>query len=162
MSWSKSDDSVTDCDLFAALKDDPFHNPEPGSSVDALPPEETIWVDPEIASVVDELLDIPVHVEHFPSHDSLMLVNAAQEWLEAAAATDALLGAPSPIDVEQVEDIRYRYERAPHCYNPAAADVRVLIHALDTMERSHLTALVELNRTVLRLQRLIGNVSKGT
>ncbi len=162
MSWSKSDDSVTDCDLFAALKDDPFHNPEFGSSVETLPPEETIWTDPEIVSVVDELLDVSVDVEVFPTLESLQLVTTAQQWLEAAAATDALLGAPSPIDVEQVEDIRYRYERAPHCYNPAAADVRVLIHALDTLERSHLTALVELNRTVLRLQQLIGTVSKGT
>ncbi len=150
MSWCQDDE------LFAALKNDPFHTPSFGSGVETLPPEELEWSDPEISAVVDELLDVPVEVEVFPSEETLQLVITAEQWLEAARATESLLGAPSPIDVERIEDIRAQYDRAPKCFAPEARIVRMLVTAIDTLEREHMTRLVELNRTVLRLEKQLG------
>lgn len=161
----KQPERVSDEELKAALASDPFH-----SQFDALYgagesgiqdiPEDNIWVDPDLYAEVDSLLDVEVDVEHFPSEESLLLVNTAQEWLDAARATETLLGAAPAIDVERIEDLRAQYDRAPECYNPAAADVRFLIAAIDALERSHMGALVELHRTILRLDKQINNERK--
>ncbi len=151
---------VSDAELYAAIANDAFHQSQsqfealygPLSQELALPPEETIWVDPEIAAMVDEVLDVEVEVEHFPSEHSMLMVERNEEFLAAAAATERLLGSAPPIDVERVEDIRYRYERAPACYSPGADTIRFLINAIDSLEQAHIGALVELNRVVLRLK----------
>jgi hypothetical protein len=152
---------VSDEELCEAIANDPFHQSQsqfealygPLSQSLILPPEDTIWVDPDLYAAVDDLLDVEVDVEVYPSEDSMLLVDRSAEFLAAAAATEALLGAPSPIDAEAVEDIRYRFERSPACFSAEADTVRFLIHAIDKLEQAHLSALVELNRTVIRLKK---------
>ena len=147
--------ALTDEELSGIIASDPFNSHQPGDSIDALPPEEVEWHDPELASYVDEILTAPIdiEVEVYPSEHALALVSTAEQWLEAARATEPLLGAAPPIDVERIEDLRTKYDRAPACFSPEAADVRFLITALDTLGREHLMSLVELNRTVLRLEK---------
>ncbi len=155
---------VSDAELYAAIANDAFHQSQsqfealygPLSQELALPPEETIWVDPELYEAVDALLDVDVEVEHFPSEHSMLMVERNEEFLAAAAATEQLLGSAPPIDVERVEDIRYRYERAPLSFSEAAETVRFLIKAIDSLEQAHIGALVELNRAVLRLKAQVG------
>ncbi len=155
---------VSDEELYAAIANDAFHQSQsqfealygPLSQELALPPEETIWVDPDLYKAVDDLLDVEVEVEHFPSEHSMLMVERNEEFLTAAAATERLLGSAPPIDVERVEDIRYRYERAPACYSSEAETVRFLIKAIDSLEQAHIGALVELNRVVLRLKAQVG------
>ncbi len=73
---------VSDAELYAAIANDAFHQSQsqfealygPLSQELALPPEETIWVDPDLYKAVDDLLDVEVEVEHFPSEHSMLMV----------------------------------------------------------------------------------------